>query len=165
MGSCAIQDSIADNLCFGCGPGNPHGLQIKSQWDGDESVCTYQPQPHQAAGPAHIVNGGIIATLIDCHCVCTAIADAYRRVGRDIGTEPKLWYATGQLNVTYLRPTPIDRPVHLRTRITNTDEEKTVMECTMTSDGTPCATAEVIAVCVPKAWTEPQPATSKQLSV
>jgi hypothetical protein len=26
----------------------------------------------------NVVNGGIIATVIDCHCVCTAITAAYR---------------------------------------------------------------------------------------
>ena len=152
----AIQDSIVGNLCFGCGADNPQGLQIKSRWDGDESVCEYQPQPHQAAGPRHIVNGGIIATLIDCHCVCTAIDDAYRREGRVTGSVPKLWYATGKLNVNYLRPTPIDKPVRLVAKVLEFTDKKTVIDCTLSSDGEPCATAEVVAVRVPAEWTHSQ---------
>lgn len=153
-GECAIQDRIAGNLCFGCGAENPHGLQIKSCWEGDESICIYQPQPHQAAGPRHLLNGGIIATLIDCHCVCTAIDDAYRRAGRPTGTGEKLWYATGKLNVKYLRPTPIDKPVRLSARIIEFTEKKTVLECTLSSNGEVCVTAEVIAVRVPPEWTQ-----------
>jgi acyl-coenzyme A thioesterase PaaI-like protein len=153
---CAFQDGISDNLCFGCGPSNPYGLQIKSHWDGEEAVCSYQPLPHHAAGPAHIVNGGIIATLIDCHCVCTAIADAYRRAGQTVGREPHLWYATGALNIKYLAPAAIDQPLHLRAKITAAHEKKTILECSLTSDGTVCATAEVVAVRVPSAWAKPR---------
>jgi hypothetical protein len=54
----------------------------------------WTPCPERAAGPRHLVNGGIIATLLDCHGVCTALADAYRREGREVGTDPEIWYAT-----------------------------------------------------------------------
>lgn len=155
-GDRAIQDRIAGNLCFGCGVDNPHGLQIKSCWNGDESICEYQPRPHHAAGPRHVLNGGIIATLIDCHSVCTAIDHAYRRAGRPTGTGEKLWYATGKLNIKYLRPTPIDKPVRLVARIVEFTEKKTVLDCTLSSDDDICATAEVIAVRVPPEWIEPR---------
>lgn len=74
----AFQDQIPDNNCYGCGPGNREGLRIKSFWDGEAAVCTYRPEHHHSAGPPQFLNGGIIATLIDCHSVCTAIANAYR---------------------------------------------------------------------------------------
>lgn len=37
--------------------------------------CRYPVDPDQkfAAGPRHFLNGGIIATLLDCHCLCTAL--------------------------------------------------------------------------------------------
>jgi hypothetical protein len=62
----AFQDQIPANFCYGCGPGNPVGLHIRSIWAGDEALCVFQPAPYHAAGPRHILNGGIIATLIDC---------------------------------------------------------------------------------------------------
>ncbi len=31
----ALQDLISHNHCYGCGPDNPDGLQIKSYWDGE----------------------------------------------------------------------------------------------------------------------------------
>ena len=84
--SAAFQDLIPDNFCFGCGADNPDGLQIKSYWEGEGSICRYTPRPYHAAGPRHLLNGGIIAMLIDCHTICTAVADAYRREGREIDT-------------------------------------------------------------------------------
>jgi len=149
----AIQDAISGNLCFGCGADNPRGLRIKSHWVGEESVCVYHPEPHHCAGPPHVVNGGILATLIDCHCVCSAISDAYRREGREVGTAPPLWYVTGGLSIRYLRPTPIDHPIELRARITEATTKKTVLECTLSSNGESCATAEVVAIRVSRAWT------------
>lgn len=112
----AFQDQLRENHCFGCGSANEHGLQIKSYWSGDQAVCTWQPQTFHAAGPPDLLNGGIIATLIDCHSICTAIAAAYHAEGREIGSEPPVWYVTASLKVRYLRPTPIDQPVVLRAR-------------------------------------------------
>src|SRR4030042_3439238 len=95
MEQAAFQDQIPDNGCWGVGPSNVHGLRIKSYWVGEESVCAFQPQPHQTAGPPHILNGGILASLIDCHCVCTSIAAAYRAENRAIGSHPLIWHVTG----------------------------------------------------------------------
>src|SRR5262249_20212154 len=86
----AFQDLIPENFCYGCGPGNPVGLRIRSLWAGNEALCVFQPAPYHSAGPCHILNGGIIATLIDCHAVCTAIAHAYRAESRAIGSVPAI---------------------------------------------------------------------------
>lgn len=155
MEQIAFQDLMAENHCFGCGPGNMDGLRIKSYWQGPgEAICTYLPAPHQMAGPRHILNGGIIATLIDCHSVCTAIAQAYLDEGRAIGSAPGLWYATGTMTVQYLRPTPIAGPVMLLARIVEATARKTVLHCTLSAAGERCATGEVVAVRVPWSWRE-----------
>ena len=148
----AFQDLIPNNLCFGCGPQNAHGLRIKSFWSGDEAVCTYHPESYHMAGPPQYLNGGIIATLIDCHCICTAIAHLYKTEGRTVGCEPNIWCATGKLEVRYLRPTPIDSPVDLRARIVEASPRKVVLHCTLSSCGQPTAEAEVVAVRVSDAW-------------
>lgn len=146
----AFQDQLQDNFCFGCGPENPDGLQIKSYWDGErESVCRYRPKPHQAAGPRQFLNGGIIATIIDCHCVCTAAAAALRR---GAGPASELWYVTGTLNIRYLKPTPLAEPADLRARIVEEGERKTVLRCTLSSAGQVRAEAEVVALRVPSSW-------------
>lgn len=150
----AFQDAFSENHCWGCGSLNPHGLQIKSHWSGDddEAICTWQPQPYHTSGPLHILNGGLIAVLMDCHCVCTAVAAAYLAEGRAMSSEPLLYYATASLQVTYLRPTPIAEPVVARAQITGRTERKTLLTCSLSSGGEECARGEVVAVRVPPAW-------------
>ncbi|HET9597023.1 MAG TPA: PaaI family thioesterase [Anaeromyxobacteraceae bacterium] len=148
----AIQDRIPHNHCFGCGPLNPRGLAIKSYPDGDGTLCTFQPAAHHMAGPTHVLNGGIIATVIDCHAVCTAIADAYRTAGREIGTAPLIWCVTASLKIDYLAPTPIDAPCELRARVREARGRKRIVECALSSGGTVRARAEVVAVEVPPSW-------------
>ena len=151
----AIQDQfLRDNHCWGCGRLNEHGLQLKSYWLGEEAVAIWEPQSYHAAGPLDVVNGGIIATIIDCHSACTAMAAAYQAEGRETGTEPQIWCATASLQVTYLRPTPIDQPVELRARVKEMGERKIVVTCSVLSDGDECARGEVVAVRVPPKWTE-----------
>jgi acyl-coenzyme A thioesterase PaaI-like protein len=148
----AFQDMIPDNHCYGCGPDNQHGLRLKSYWDGQQSVATFTPETFHAAGPRHVLNGGIIATIIDCHCICTAIADAYRREGRAVGSEPSIWYATASLRVEYLRPTPIDQTVTLYADIVEAGPKKTLLTCILKAGGKDCARGEVQAVRVSEAW-------------
>lgn len=148
----AIQDVIPNNRCWGCGTLNPRGLQIKSYVEGDETVCRFRPSPDHMAGPPHVLNGGIIATVIDCHTVLTAIAEAYRIAGRELGSEPLIWCVTASLKVDYVAPTPIEAPVELRARVRESRGRKHVVECTLSSGGNVCARAETIAVEVSEAW-------------
>ena len=142
----ALQDDMPDNNCYGCGPNNPHGMQIKSYWDGEVSRCTYMPEPEQCAGPPQFVYGGTIASLIDCHCVGTAMAAFHEKEGK------RSWCVTGRLIVNYLKPTPIDRPVELQATVEEIGEKKALMRCTMYSDGVATAEGEVIAIKVPDSW-------------
>jgi acyl-coenzyme A thioesterase PaaI-like protein len=151
----AIQDLIPHNHCWGCGTLNPRGLHIKSFVEGDEAICTFQPSPDHMAGPTTVLYGGIIAAVIDCHSVCTAIADAYRAAGQDIGAEPHRWCVTASLRIDYLAPTPIDRPVELRARVRESSGRKRIVECRVRSDGREVVRAEVVAVEVPAGWGGP----------
>jgi acyl-coenzyme A thioesterase PaaI-like protein len=151
----AIQDCIPHNHCWGCGTLNPRGLQIKSYVEGEETVCRFQPWPDHMAGPAHVVNGGIIAAVIDCHTICTAIADVYLAAGAELGSEPLRWPVTASLKIDYLAPTPVGEPMELRARIRETKGRKRIVECTVHSGGRDSARAEVVAVEVGPAWTTP----------
>ena len=148
----AIQDRIPHNHCWGCGTLNPRGLHIKSHVEGDGATCTFHPSPDHMAGPTDVLYGGMIAAVVDCHTVCTAIADAYRAAGQEIGTEPHRWCVTASLKVDYLAPTPIDRPLVLRARVREVRGRKRVVECTGTSDGREVIRAQVVAVEVPPGW-------------
>ncbi len=152
-----FQDRLTGNNCFGCGAWNAQGLRTKSYWDGDESVCVFVPQPHHAAMPPDVMNGGIIAALIDCHSVCTAIADAYRRAGREMGEGAVIWYATGSLQVNYRHPTPLAGPVTVRARITEVSGKKTSLDAALYAhDGELTVDGKVLAVRVPEEWADPQ---------
>ena len=146
----AIQDQFEGNHCFGCGPRNAGGLQIKSYFTGEgATTCRYEPAPFQCAGPADIVNGGIIATVIDCHCVCTAMGHAYLREGRAIGSDPMIWFVTGLLKVSYKAPTPIAGAFDVVAQVAEVTDKKTIVQCELLSGETVCAEGEVIAVRVP----------------
>jgi acyl-coenzyme A thioesterase PaaI-like protein len=140
-----FQDYMPDNICFGCGTANPEGLHIRSCWAGEEAVCVWQPQPRYQ-GWQGILNGGIIATLIDCHCMGTAMAHACRAEGRPLGSEPHYRYATGTLNVKYLLPAPGDAPITLRARVVEMKGRKTRLSCELIAAGQRCAEAEVVAI-------------------
>ncbi len=148
----AIQDRMPGNNCYGCGPDNAVGMQIKSRWVGEESVCRYTPKPEQCAGPSQYVYGGTIASLIDCHCVCSATSNYYRTEGRETGETPEIWCVTGKLSVSYLAPTPIDQDIELRATIEECGKRKTVVKCRVYSGGVLTAEGEVIAVRVPESW-------------
>jgi acyl-coenzyme A thioesterase PaaI-like protein len=139
-----FQDHMPENVCFGCGH-NHEGLQIKSYWDGDEAVMQWTSQ-EKYHGWSDLMNGGIMATLIDCHCMGTAMADAYRKENRELNTEPVYRYATGTLSVKYLKPTPNDK-VELRAKIVEVKGRKTVLTCELiSSKGEVTATAEVVGI-------------------
>lgn len=156
MAGPALQDLILHNHCYGCGPNNPQGLRIKSHWSGEGlSVARFSPQPHHCAGPTHFVNGGILATIVDCHCICTAIAAAYHDAGRPVGEAPYFHYATSRLELKYLRPTPIDSELELEAAIVERpDERRYVLSCSVNAEGKPCVEATVEAVRVPDSWFE-----------
>jgi acyl-coenzyme A thioesterase PaaI-like protein len=156
----AFQDTYPDDVshCYGCGRLNDHGLQIKSRWQGDESVCTYQPLPHHTAIPGYVY-GGLIASLIDCHSTGTASAAAYRAENRAMGTEPTLRFLTASLHVDYLRPTPIDGPLEVRATVKEVKGRKVVIASTLSAGGEVCARGEVVAVQVPEhLMPKPRPA-------
>ncbi|ARN73645.1 PaaI family thioesterase [Oceanicoccus sagamiensis] len=151
----AIQDKMQHNHCYGCGPENEQGLQLKSYRREDGiTVATFIPAAHHNAGPKHFLNGGIQATILDCHGICAALGDAYYRAGRDVGEGEMMWYATGHMAVSYQKPVPVDQPVELTAEIVSTAEKKTEVSCQLLSGGEVCATAEIIAVKVPNSWYE-----------
>lgn len=140
-----FQDYMPENVCFGCGKNNHEGLKIQSYWDGDEAVLIWKPE-EKYHGWANLLNGGIMATLVDCHCMCTAMAHAYKIENRDLDSDPIYRYATGTLTIKYLKPTPNDKPVELRAKITEVKGKKTTLICDFLSDGIKTAEATVIGI-------------------
>lgn len=140
-----FQDSMAGNVCFGCGNENPEGLHIKSYWEGEKSICNWMPE-EKYHGWANLLNGGIMATLIDCHCMCTAMAAAYKSEGRGLDSFPEYRYATGTITVKYLRPTSCLKEVKLEAIVQEIKGKKVVLQCEVWSGSEKTAEAEVIAI-------------------
>lgn len=149
MSELAFQDTYPDDVshCYGCGRLNDHGHQIKSYWDGDETVAHFTPQPYHTATPG-FVYGGLLASLIDCHGTGTASAAAYRAAGRERGSMPPLRFVTGTLQVRYLRPTPLG-DLEIRGRVKEVKGRKVVVEAWIVAGGETCVTGEVIALQMP----------------
>jgi len=147
----AFQDYYPDHWshCYGCGRLNEHGLQIKSYWDGEESICTFQPKPYHIAIPG-FTYGGLIASLIDCHGTGTASAAVYRNENRLIGSEPTIRFVTASLHVDYLHPTPIDAVLEIRGRVTEVKGRKVIVDINLSAKGEVTARGQVIAVQVPE---------------
>lgn len=146
MHKISLQEQNQLQQCFGCGTQNVNGLHIQSFWQGDESVSSFQAQSYHHGGKPNIVYGGLIASLIDCHCVNTAISNAYKIENRAPGSHPILIYLTAQLNVTYLKPVPLDKPIQLKAKIHSIDGRKTWVDCLVLSENDICATGKVLAV-------------------
>ncbi|HEY2980348.1 MAG TPA: PaaI family thioesterase, partial [Anaerolineales bacterium] len=151
----AFQDFYPDQLahCYGCGRLNDHGHQIKSFWDGDESVCHFLPEPHHIAIPGYVY-GGLLASLIDCHGTGTAAAAAYRAEGRGMDTEPALRFLTASLHVDYLKPTPLGPTLEVRGRVKTIQGRKVIVEEWIKAEGIVTVRGEVVAVQVPDSMLE-----------
>ena len=142
----AFQDQGAVEGCFGCGADNPHGLRLKSYWDGDEAVAEFRPEPFHRAGAPKILYGGIIASLIDCHSCNFAIARICRLENRPIGSDPRVYCVTARLDISYVEPAPVDRPVMLRARLKGESGRRTEVECELSADGIVRARGSVLVV-------------------
>jgi len=147
----SFQDYYPDHLshCYGCGRLNEHGYRIQSRWDGDESVCTFNPMPYHMSIPGYVY-GGLIASLMDCHGTGTASAAAYRDQGREMNSEPPLRFLTASLHVDFLKPTPLGGILEVRGRVKEVKGRKVVVSTTLLAGREVCARGEVVAVQVPE---------------
>jgi acyl-coenzyme A thioesterase PaaI-like protein len=147
----AIQDYYPDDVahCYGCGKLNKYGHQIKSYWDGDETVTRFTPEKYHTAIPGYVY-GGLIASLIDCHGTGTAALAAYQAEGRDFDTLPPFRFVTASLQVEYLKPTPLGPELELRGKIIEQKGRKVISEITVSANGVITAKGKVIAVQMPE---------------
>lgn len=150
----AFQDFYPENVahCYGCGRLNEHGHQIKTFWEGDETVTRFQPKPEHTAIPG-FVYGGLIASLIDCHGTGTAAAAMYRAENRPMDSLPPFRFVTGSLNVSFLKPTPLGPVLEIRGKIREIKGRKVVVEATVFADGVATAKGEIVALQMPDTFT------------
>jgi acyl-coenzyme A thioesterase PaaI-like protein len=146
----SFQDYYPESIshCYGCGTKNHEGLHIRSFWDGDEAIASFHPKEYHIAFPGYVY-GGLIASLIDCHCTGTAAAAAYRQEGREPDSLPAFRYVTASLHVDYLKPTPLGPPIEVRARVVEIKGKKAVIEATVSVQDTITAKGKMVAVQMP----------------
>ena len=144
MNEMCLQERYAPaSSCFGCGPANAKGLRIRSFVQGDQVVATWQPEPHHEAFPG-MLNGGIIGSLLDCHCNWTAAWHLMRQAGAD--TPPCT--VTAEYSIKLRRPTPTDAPVLLRAKVAELQPDRARITATLEAGGRVCATCDGLFVAV-----------------
>ncbi|MCX7895691.1 MAG: PaaI family thioesterase [Thermoanaerobaculum sp.] len=140
----SLQDRYAPQTsCFGCGPANPQGLQIKSFPDEEGLVCRFTPQSHHQGFPG-FVNGGIIGTLFDCHMNWTA---AYFLMQRDASPGPPPT-VTAEFSVFLEKPTPLSAQLTLRARVVDAGRRRVTVEGELWAEGQRTARARGVFVAV-----------------
>ncbi|MFC7045858.1 PaaI family thioesterase [Halobacteriaceae archaeon GCM10025711] len=149
-GATAVQDSWPGLTCYGCGPSNDEGLRLKSYLtaDGDALVATFEPRRAFNAGVADAMYGGLVASLVDCNSIWAAMTFRNIADGRARDAVPGTAYVTGRLSVEYLRPTPLDRPIVVRSWVEGEAGKTARVLTELGPAGQVTARGEVVAVAI-----------------
>jgi acyl-coenzyme A thioesterase PaaI-like protein len=143
----SLQQEYAPNsVCFGCGPANADGLHVGSFPDPEEPgdvIAEWTPSKMHEAFEG-VLNGGIIGTLLDCHCNWTA---AYFLM-QQRGTDKPPTTVTADYQIRMLKPTPTDGPVRLRARVVESTENRATVEGELAAGGRVTATCRGTFVAV-----------------
>ncbi len=129
-GPMSIQRTLyPKSTCFGCGQANTQGLQLQSFHEDDGVVATFIPGEEHSNGMGFL-NGGIIATILDCHSGAAVLAES--SAGRD--TLVDLWVTAG-LNIRYRLPTSVDGPCELFAQISEKSDSSMTVSASLSASG------------------------------
>ncbi|MDY0404408.1 PaaI family thioesterase [Virgibacillus sp. 179-BFC.A HS] len=151
-GKRAIQDDYADDYawCYGCGRLNEAGLQLRTVWEGEQTVTIYTPRKEHTAIPG-FVYGGLIASIIDCHGTGSAALALHRKNGHEPGdgVEPPR-FVTASLHVDFIKPTPQDIPLKAVGTVEEIHPKKWKVHTELYAGEECCVKGEVVAALMPK---------------
>ncbi len=140
----SVQELHAPNsICFGCGPANADGLQIRSFRGENGLVMSFEPSPEHQAFPG-MVNGGIIGALLDCHGNWTAAIALMDQSGE---AEPPCT-VTANYSIKLRRPTPAGARLEVSAEVVELSEDRASVRMVLEADGKVCATGEGLFVAV-----------------
>jgi acyl-coenzyme A thioesterase PaaI-like protein len=144
MNGKSLQEKYApNNVCWGCGPANAEGLRIRSFPKDGEVIAEWKPEKKYEAFPG-VLNGGVIGTLLDCHCNWTA---AYHLMKRAKGVRPPCT-VTAEYSIKLLRPTPSSASVFLSAKVVDLADDRATVEGTLSAGGKVCASCRGIFAAV-----------------
>jgi acyl-coenzyme A thioesterase PaaI-like protein len=131
----SLQERYFPDLpCFGCGPANEKGLRLRSYpLDDGRITAEFTPWPEHDNGLGYL-NGGIIATVLDCHSAAAVTHEAFRR-GWPSLPGAALPYVTAGLEVSYLRPAPLTDTVTLYAEMARASEAEMTAHVWLEWDG------------------------------
>ncbi len=158
----SIQERLYPHLtCFGCGHANSRGLKLRSYLRGGFVEARFTPWPEHDNGFGFL-NGGIIATLLDCHSAAAVYlaADAAGPGPGEGGAETLVTqdssrdtlvagadggargdrmshalFVTARLDVRYLRPAPLHDEVALRAAVMTADGRSVRVDAQLVWEG------------------------------
>lgn len=130
------------SICYGCGPANTHGFQLESFVNGERVMAHWQPQSYHHAFP-NVLNGGVIGTLLDCHCNWTA---AWFLMQKQQLSEPPCT-VTAEYTIHLKRPTPM-QPLTLVAWPDKIIKQRAFIQGELIADGKTCATCQGLFVAV-----------------
>ncbi|MEM7180829.1 MAG: PaaI family thioesterase [Spirochaetota bacterium] len=116
-----------EHHCFGCGPANIHGLQLKFYTD-ETSVFTHLQIPERMAGWSRVVHGGITATVLDetMAWTCIYLQSSY--------------ILTKSMQVDYIRPIYVGEDLQCVGSIESIEGDKAEVLATIyNGDGKECS--------------------------
>lgn len=146
METVAFQDNYPEDYahCFGCGRNNEHGMQLKSYWQGEESVCHHTPKDYYSGGFPGFLYGGMIVSLMDCHGAGTASAAKARIEGTS--TER---FVTATITVDFIRPTPLGIELEIRGVASKIEGRKVYVDLTLSANNEVCAKGRGLFIQLP----------------
>lgn len=78
-----------------------------------------------------MLSGGIIGTLLDCHCNWAGAYHLMKRAGLD---SPPCT-VTADYAIKLLRPTPTDQPIELKARVIESTDDRAIVEGELIAHG------------------------------
>jgi len=142
----SVQDQYAKrSICYGCGPANPNGLQIKSYRTDQGLEMTFETKPEHQAFPG-VINGGVIGSLFDCHGNWAA-AVALMDKGK-FSELPST--VTASYTVKMLKPTPFGKTLNIIAQVDHLKEDRADVTMELFCEEELCAKGQGLFVAVGK---------------
>tara|TARA_A100001388_G_C28293077_1_gene277417 strand:- start:12 stop:485 length:474 start_codon:yes stop_codon:yes gene_type:complete len=142
----SVQDQYAQrSICYGCGPANDKGLQIKSYRSDKGLEMKFETKPEHQAFPG-VINGGVIGSLFDCHgnwAAAVALLD-----NGNYSDLPST--VTASYSVQMLRPTPYGKTLEITAIIDSLSTDRVEVSLDLICEDVLCARGQGLFIAVKK---------------
>ncbi len=149
--SVAIQDLYpeSNSHCFGCGRSNTEGWHLKTYVTEGQTYAHFTPDAKYTGGVPDHLYGGAVASLLDCHGTASAAAFRYLQSNTELGEDSVLQrHVTGQLNLSFIAPTPMDTELQLTGKLIEISGRKVRVKLQLLAGQKLCAEAEMLAIAI-----------------